>query len=389
MPGQIIRRGKNKYLVRIPLGSSADGKRLYHNKTINGTKKDAQRYRTKILRKRDLGELVEPSKELLGLYLERWLETAARPRIAPSTFATYSNYVSIYLKPGLGDKGLSELEALEIQEFYNGLGDKGLSPKTVKNIHGVFTNALKQAVKWQLIRTNPADHVDLPKDERREMQVFTREQAAQFMEATIYSPHKALFSLLLSSGMRPGEALGLKWGDVDMKAGRVHVQRALSKTKTGWVLREPKTARSRRAIPLPPSVMNDLKEHRAAQLEERLKTGSYNDRDLVFADRTGEPLSPKEVYRKHFIPLLRDAGLPKIRMYDLRHTCATLLLAAGENPKVVSERLGHASITLTLDTYSHVLPDMQDRATAKLENILFGAPHTHCTQAKIEGPKKP
>lgn len=389
MAGQIVKRGKG-YLVRVPMGTGADGKRIYHNKTIHGRKQDAERYLTKMLRKRDLGELVEPSKELLGPYLERWLEAAARPRLAPYTFITYGKYVSIYLIPGLGDRRISELEPLELQEFYNELVQSGrLSPKTVRNVHGVLSNALKQAVRWGLIRMNPADHVDLPKDERREMQVFTREQAARFMEATIYSPHKALFSLLLSSGMRPGEALGLKWGDVDMKAGRVHVQRALSKTKTGWVLQEPKTARSRRAIPLPPSVMNDLKEHRAGQLEERLKAGSYNDRDLVFADRAGEPLSPANIYKRHFKPLVAAAGLPALRLYDLRHTCATLLLAAGENPKVVSERLGHASITLTLDTYSHVLPDMQDQATAKLESILFGAPHTQRTQAKNEGPKKP
>jgi len=208
--GQIIERGKNKYLVRVPLGTGAGGKRLYHNKTIHGRKQDAQRYRTKILRQRDLGELVEPSKELLEPYLERWLETAARPRIAPSTFITYEKYVLLYIVPGLGNKRISELEPLEIQELYNDLVEKGISPKTVKNIHGVFTNALKQAVKWQLIRTNPADLVDLPKYDKSEMQVLTPEQAALFMDATVYSKHKALFSLLISSGMRPGEALGLK-----------------------------------------------------------------------------------------------------------------------------------------------------------------------------------
>ncbi len=380
--GQIIERGKGKYLVRVPLGTGANGKRLYHNKTIHGNKKDAQRYRTKILRQRDLGELVEPSKEVLELYLERWLETAARPRIAPSTFITYEKYALLYIVPGLGNKRISELEPLEIQELYNDLGEKGISPKTVKNIHGGLTNALKQAVKWQLIRANPADLVDLPKYDKREMQVLTPEQAALFMDATVYSKHKALFSLLISSGMRPGEALGLKWGDIDFKAGRVHVQRALSRTKEGWKLREPKTAGSRRAIPLPPSVMADLKEHRQAQVEARLKVLNYDDQGLVFADEGGKPLSQYNVYKRHFKPLLQDAGLPDIRMYDLRHTCATLLLAAGEHPKVVSERLGHASVMLTLDTYSHVLPGMQERATEKLEEILFNGLHTGRTQGK-------
>lgn len=383
--GQIIKRGDNKYLVRVPLGTGADGKRLYHNKTIHGNKKDAQRYRTKILRKRDLGELVEPSKEPLKPYLERWLDVSARQRIAPSTFSTYKNYVATYIAPELGAMQISRLGSIEIQEFYNGLIKKGLSPKTVLNIHQVLNSALKQAVKWGLIRQNPASagNIDLPKYSKPEMKVFTPEQAALFMEAVIYSQHKTLFSLLLSSGMRPGEALGLKWCDVDTEKGRVHVQRALSKGDDGWTLLEPKTPQSRRAIPLPPSVVGDLKEHRAAQIEERLKVRGYADHDLVFADEKGEHLDPRNIYRRHFKPLLRDAGLPDIRLYDLRHTCATLLLMAGENPKVVSERLGHASVTLTLDTYSHVLPDMQDRATAKLEAILFQDLHTTRTQRKI------
>ena len=159
---------------------------------------------------------------------------------------------------------------------------------------------------------------------------------------------KALFSLLLSSGMRPGEALGLRWGDIDFQRGRVQVQRALSKKGSKWSLEEPKTARSRRSIPLPPSVVKDLKEHRNNQIEEKLKTKSYIDHDLVFAGKYGEPLDHKNILNRHFKPLPRDAGLPDIRLYDLRHTCATLLLSAGENPKVVSERLGHASIVLTL-----------------------------------------
>lgn len=383
MAGQIVNRGKNKYLVRIPLGTDATGKRLYHNKTINGTKKDAQRYRTKILRKRDLGELIEPSREFLEPYLRRWLEASARPRVAPSTFITYEKYATIYLIPSLGDRQISKLEPLEIQEFYNNLIERGLSAKTVANIHGVLFSALKQAVKWGLIRNNPVEVVDLPKYSRPEMNVFTPEQAAQFMKATVYSPHKTLFSLLLTSGMRPGEALALRWSNVDLEVGRVHVQQALSRTNDGWQLREPKTPQSRRAIPLPTSVIADLKEHRVAQIEEKMRLSkTYNDRGFVFANERGDPLNPNNIYKRHFRPLLKDAGLPRLRLYDLRHTCATLLLAAGEHPKVVSERLGHASVTLTLDTYSHVLPDMQDRATAKLESILFDSLHTVCTQRK-------
>ena len=195
--------------------------------------------------------------------------------------------------------------------------------------------------------------------------------------------------------MRPEEALGLKWEDVDFKNNRIHVKRVLTRTKEGWNLEEPKTSKSRRTIPLPKEVIKSLKEHKKNQAEEKLKAKEtlnydkdkekfkpeelkeklndpkiYVDYGFVFAAQNGSPLEERNVSR-YFKDLLKKENLPDIRLYDLRHTCATLLLAAGENPKVVSKRLGHASITLTLDTYSHVLPDMQKQATDKLEKMLF------------------
>lgn len=177
--------------------------------------------------------------------------------------------------------------------------------------------------------------------------------------------------------MRPEEYLALQWKDIDFSQGVVTVQRTLCWRRRGggWYFGEPKTARSRRSIPLPFSVVRDLSEHKRRQAEERLKGGpSYKALDLVFATSEGGPLLSQNLFRRHFKPILRRAGLPEsIRMYDLRHSCATLLLAANENPKVVSERLGHATITLTLDTYSHVLPSMQRAATEKLETMLFSS----------------
>ncbi len=187
--------------------------------------------------------------------------------------------------------------------------------------------------------------------------------------------YSALFALALSTGMRPGEYLGMRWTDVDLSKPAVTVRRALVwRTKRGgWYFTEPKTSRSRRTIPLPDSMIAALVEHKRRQSEERLRLGSeWQDHGLVFTTSLGSPLNISNLTAKHFKPALDRAGLPRtIRLYDLRHTCATLLLTAGENPKVVSERLGHASVTLTLDVYSHVLPDMQKAATDKLENLLF------------------
>jgi len=255
--------------------------------------------------------------------------------------------------------------------------DRGLSPRTVRYTHTILKNALDQAVRWGKIYRNPADLVDLPRQDKKEMKCLTPEQAIIFMDATIYSPHKALFSLLMASGMRPSEALGLKWPDIDFKNKRVTVRRSLSRVNgKGLVLEETKTARSRRTIPLPGDIITDLQElnneydkaaaKRTAKEKWNLPVEEYYDQELVFANETGGPLDEGNILRRHFKPLLKSAGLPEIKLYNLRHTCATLLLSAGENPKIVSERLGHSSINLTLDTYSHVLPDMQVSATDKM-----------------------
>ncbi|MEW6731883.1 MAG: site-specific integrase [Acidobacteriota bacterium] len=200
------------------------------------------------------------------------------------------------------------------------------------------------------------------------------EEAARFLAAAVQSRYGAVFEFALATGMRPGEYLGLQWRDVDLEKGIVTVKRSLIWKNKGdyYYFSEPKTLRSNRSIPLPRSVIFSLIKHKRKQAEERLRAGaSYGNLDLIFATPEGSPLKPRNM-REAFKVVLKNAGLSSsIRLYDLRHTCATLLLVAGENPKVVSERLGHSSITLTMDVYSHVLPNMQEAASAKLENILF------------------
>jgi integrase len=281
--------------------------------------------------------------------------------------------VDLYIKPHLGDYKLSQLTPAQIQAMYSKMQENKLSSRTIRYVHTVLRNALEQAVKWGKLYRNPADLVDLPRNEKKERTALTQEEAAKFLQASMLSIHKPLFSLFITTGMRPGEAYGLKWPDVDLENGRITITRVLSRTGKQWKLEEPKTPKSRRTVPIPKTVIKDLKEHKKTQAAQILgaEEGEYNNQDFVFADEKGEPLKERNIIARHFKPILKDAGLPDIRLYDLRHTCATLLLKAGENPKIVSERLGHSSINLTLDTYSHVLPDMQKAATEKLEEMLF------------------
>lgn len=375
MAGQIIKRGERTWLVRIFLGRDANGKQMFHRKTIHGTKKDAETYRNKVARDRDMGTFVEPAVLAVKDYLDRWLQTAARPRLRERTFADYSELLKRYVRPALGEKRLCDVRPLDIQSLYASMLDRGLSARSVRYTHAVLSSALKQAVRWNMLAQNPAAKVELPRESRKEMKALTAEETERFLKAAKGDRYYILFALALATGMRPEEYLALQWKDIDLECGTIIVQRALvwHRKGGGWTFTAPKTTRSRRSIPLPESLSGFLKAHRRLQSEARFKAGAtYQNNDLVFATRGGTPILPRNLLLRHFKPILTAAKLPSsVRLYDLRHTCATLLLAANEHPKVVSERLDHASVTLTLDTYSHVLPTMQQAATEKLEKILF------------------
>ncbi|MEW6230083.1 MAG: site-specific integrase [Bacillota bacterium] len=384
--GQIIPRGENCFLIRVFQGYEQDetGKcrRKYHSETYHGPLKQAERHLTKILREMDQGTFTEPSRETLNHYLDRWLAVAAKPRVSGSTYHDYEWLLKTYVRPVLGQRRLSQVKPLDVQTLYTKMQEQGLSARTIRYTHAVLRNAFAQAVKWQVLPQNPTQHVDLPGRGHKEMQCLSEVQAQRFLEAAQNDPYYPLFLLAITTGMRPGEYLALRWEDINFEAGTLSVQRTLVKRSgkhiaddsgTGWCFKEPKTSKSRRLIKLPHGVVQALRAHRTKQAEQRLSTGSaYRNLGLVFAGEEGQPLDEHNLVRRHFKPILREAGLPEsVRLYDLRHTCATLLLAAGENPKIVSERLGHASVTLTLDTYSHVLPDMQQGAADKLQTMFF------------------
>lgn len=374
MAGQLIQRGPDSWKVQVFLGRDAKGKRRFFIKTVHGNKKTAREFLTKTLREKDVGQLViDADSSTLDEYLDRWLEAAAKPRLRPRTHYEYQQLLKRYVRLKLGARKLAGITPLDIQALYSKLQDDGLSARSVRFLHAVFSSALKQAVKWRLLAQNPASFVDLPRQQRKEMRCLDAKQAIDFLEAASGKSYEAMFALALTTGMRPGEFLALQWKDVSVRSETVIVRRTLSRHKKEWHFDEPKTPKSRRSIPIPSQVAKLLQEHKKTQAEHRIKhADTYHDFDLVFATSNGTPYTIRNVLDDFFKPLLKEAKLPdEIRLYDLRHTCATLLLLQGENPKVVSERLGHASVTLTLDTYSHVLPTMQRAATKKLEAVLF------------------
>jgi integrase len=270
MAGQIIKRGEDTWIVRIFTGRDAQGKRRYLNKTIKGKKKDAETYLSKIVTSISTGTFVEPSALSVGDYLDKWLHTAARHRVRERTFVDYSELLDRYVRPALGGKRLSDLRPLHIQSLYTELQERGLSARTVRYTHAVLSSALKQAVKWLMLAQNPASLVDVPKQARKEMQALSPEEAKRFLTESCKDRWSALFALALSTGMRPEEYLGLQWKDVDLGKGIATVQRALvwNRKGGGWSFTQPKTARSRRNIPLPSSVKSALIAHRRKQVEE-------------------------------------------------------------------------------------------------------------------------
>ena len=252
----------------------------------------------------------------------------------------------------MGGKLITNLKPLDIQTVYAEMLNRGLSARTVRYAHSVLNMALTQAIKWQMLGSSPAQAVDLPKQQRKEMNAMDREEAGRFLEAAKTDSHHVLLVLLLTTGLRPSEALALKWSDLDLHVGKLSVNRTVARRKGGgWYFKTTKTPNSRRSIDILDTLTTLLLNHR--------EVAYPSEYGLVFSNLNGEPLDLDHFSQRNYKRVLDVAGLPKkFRLYDLRHTCATLLLLAGVNPKVVSERLGHSSIRETMDTYSHVLPSM-------------------------------
>lgn len=369
--GNIYRRADGRWEARLRVGYR-DGKRA--RKSVFGrTRAEAVAKLRALIARLEQGTLEAPARLTVGQFLSQWLEESARPKLRPRTFETYAQVIRSHVEPGLGRLPLVKLTPQHVQTWLNERQKSGLSPRTCQHARAILRAALARAVKWGYVTRNVAALVDAPRVTKAEIRPLLPDQARTLLTAAREHRHGALVTVALALGLRQGEALGLRWEDVDLEAGLLTVRHALQfPTGGGWVLVEPKSDRSRRVITLPEIVVVALRAHRLRQREQRLLAGSsWREHGFVFTSRVGTPLDPWGVIRA-FKRLLKDAGLPNIRFHDLRHTAATFLLAQGVDPRTIMETLGHSQISLTLNTYSHVLPSLQRDAAEKMNRLLVG-----------------
>jgi len=378
MKGHIRQRSKGSWEIVIDVGRDpSTGKRLQHWETVRGTKRDAQQRLAELLVTIEQGSYIKPKRLTLGQWLEDWIDSYVTTNCSPRTVDSYRSEIRGHIIPALGAIPLTHLRPQHLQSYYARAllqgrvdGKGGLSARTVQYHHRILFEALGHAVKMGLLGRNIAEAVDPPRPERKSMATLAPEDVPRFLEVAHDTLYYLLFYTALYTGMRLGDLLGLRWCDVDLDMASLSVVQALYKRRGICEMKEPKSSHSRRQIALSPSLVVLLRKHRIEEQAQRILLGkSLDDGDLVFCHPDGSPLDPGTVTHT-FARVITEAGLSRIRFHDLRHTHATLMLKQGVHPKIVSERLGHASVAITLDTYSHVLPGLQEAAAERFDMLL-------------------
>lgn len=377
--GHIRPRGPGAWELKYDAGVDATtGKRIVRYRTVRGAKRDAQRELREILTALETGVWVDPAKITVGAWLSQWLEEA-RATVAPRTLQRYREIVDLHLIPALGILALAKLAPVHIQKHYSDAlaggrkdGKGGLSAQTVVHHARVLSLALRRARALRMIHTNPAEDAVPPAPAHREIEALEPADARALLAVTrdrcpwLYP----IILLGLATGLRRGELLGLRWRDMNLDQRSLTVAQSLEQTKAGLRVKAPKTRRSRRGISLSDSLIEEMRTHKARQAAERLALGLGRDpADLVFTRLNGDPVRPDGVTQA-FARMVKLAKIRHASVHCLRHTHATDLLRAGVHPKIVSERLGHASIAITMDTYTHAIPGLQEDAAQRIDAAL-------------------
>ena len=383
--GTVFKRSNGSWQGEMSIGRNSNGtlkKKYFYGKTqrevIHAMEDFKQQY--------NAGSYIEPNKLTLGQWIDTWLWDYKKATLRPNTFSSYEQNIRVHIKPCLGHILLQELKPEMLQNFYNekfkegrsdGMG--GLSSATIDKIHSIIGKALKQAVKNQLITRNVNDLTEPAKVVEKEINPLQLNDQVKLMKVIKGDRMEAAFLLDLSTGLRIGELLALRWSDIDLDKGFLRVNHSLNRikvfdekrnSKTELAFGDVKTKSGKRGIPIPSSILPIILQHKKNQLIEKVRLGSmYEDRDLVFCTEFGKPIEPRNMMRK-FYKIMEKAGLERKNFHSIRHTFATRALEKDIHPKIVQEILGHADIGTTLNKYSHVLPDIKKAASEKL-NVLF------------------
>ncbi len=383
--GSVKKDGSGRWSFRVDVTPAGASRKQVHRRGFK-TKAEALDALDEVKRQVHGGTFVEPTKQTVGQYLKEWLVTI-EPTVRPSTHHSYDRNMRVHVIPAIGDVPLQSVDGGTLNRLYADLlatGNKGhragegLAPRSVAYIHTVIHRAFKDAVRWSRLTRNPADAADPPKPSSAHaaMVTWTADEVADFLDRcrSYGDRHWPLWTLLATTGMRRGEALGLRWSDVDLDTGIASVSQTVIAVKHETRFGSPKTAHGVRTVDLDERTVMAFRDQRRTQLEERLAIGSgWRDHDLIFCKVDGDPLHPERVSRE-FQRRIERWNLRPITLHGIRHTWATLALRAGVHPKVVQERLGHATIGITLGTYSHVQAGMQRDAAEQVAGMIFGQP---------------
>lgn len=363
--GSIYERADGRWCAQVPV---AFGERRF---LYGRTRAEVKRKLDDTMKLVDAGLPLPPQRETVGSFLTAWLD-GQRSRVRDRTWLRREGLIRLHALPQIGRIPLARLQPQHIEQLLADRRAAGLGDYSVHQLRAVLHRAFEQAVRWGLVPRNVIHLVDAPRVSRRDMTVLSAEEVRRLLDAAAGGPLEALLALAVTTGLRRGELLALRWRDVDLERRTLRVTGSLQRGVDGKVrITEPKTARSRRQVELSSLAVEALHRHRAEQNERRLGLGEeWHDHDLVFPNPLGLPQDGSNMLAGQFLPLLRRAGLPRVRFHDLRHTAATLMLGRGVHPKIVSEVLGHSTISITLDLYSHVTPTMQRAAAQAMDDVL-------------------